>query len=243
MTVTVSHHIRRRFSLTNTNMDQIMSMNDLHYEISDLPSQIPVFPLAGALVFPRGQLPLNIFEPRYLSMVDDALRSDRLIGMIQPESSSGLEKPSLYKVGCAARITHFNEIGDGRYSITLTGVSRFRLIEELMSQSPYRVCAVSYHEFRADLSSSVENDGVDRTGFLRILRDFATANRVKLDWEEIERAPNETLVNALSMMSPFGASEKQALLEAASLKERTEVLIAITEIELARSGRATRSLQ
>lgn len=220
-----------------------MSMYEPYSDISQLPSRIPVFPLAGALVFPRGQLPLNIFEPRYLSMVDDALRSDRLIGMIQPESESGLEAPSLYKVGCVARITHFNEIGDGRYSITLTGVSRFRLIEELRSKSAYRICNVSYDEFQRDLNSSLEDDDVDRTGFLRTLRAFATANRLKLDWEEIEKAPNETLVNALSMMSPFGASEKQALLEATSLKERTEVLIAITEIELARSGRATRSLQ
>lgn len=220
-----------------------MSMNEPYSDISLLPSQIPVFPLVGALVFPRGQLPLNIFEPRYLAMVDDALRSHRLIGMIQPESASGLETPPLYKVGCAARITHFNEVGDGRYSITLTGVSRFRLMEELKSEAAYRLCSVSYEEFRSDLSSPAENDGVDRTGFLRTLRAFAAANRLKLDWEEIEKAPNETLINALSMMSPFGASEKQALLEAGSLKERTEVLIAITEIELARSGRATRSLQ
>ena len=220
-----------------------MSMIEPYSDISQLPSQIPVFPLAGALVFPRGQLPLNIFEPRYLSMVDDALRSNRLIGMIQPETTNGLEASALYKVGCVARITHFNEVGDGRYSITLTGVARFRLIDEMQSTAAYRVCVVSYDEFQHDLNLPPENDGVDRLGFLRTLRAFATANRLKLDWEEIEKAPNETLVNALSMMSPFGASEKQALLEAGSLKERTEVLIAITEIELARSGRATRSLQ
>lgn len=220
-----------------------MSMNEPYSDILQLPSPIPVFPLAGALVFPRGQLPLNIFETRYLAMVDDALRSHRMIGMIQPEPASGVDAPPLYRVGCVARITHFNEVGDGRYSITLTGVSRFRVIEELETESPYRVCAVSYDDFRDDLSEPTENDGVDRSGFLRTLRDFATANRLKLDWEEIEKAPNETLINALSMMSPFGASEKQALLEAGSLKERTEVLIAITEIELARSGRATRSLQ
>ena len=218
-------------------------MNEPYSDISQLPCQIPVFPLTGGLVFPRGQLPLNIFEPRYLSMVDDALRSNRLIGMIQPESKNGLEASALYKVGCVTRITHFNEVGDGRYSITLTGVARYRLIDEMQSTAAYRVCVVSYDEFQHDLNLPPENDGVDRLSFLRTLRAFATANRLKLDWEEIEKAPNETLVNALSMMSPFGASEKQALLEAGSLKERTEVLIAITEIELARSGRATRSLQ
>lgn len=219
-----------------------MSMNEPYSDISQLPDSIPVFPLAGALVFPRGQLPLNIFEPRYLSMVDDALRSHRLIGMIQPEISN-VVAPPLYKVGCAARVTHFNEVGDGRYSITLTGVSRFRLVGELKTEAAYRVCHVSYDDFRNDLREPGDDDGVDRPSFLRTLRAFATANRLKLDWEEIEKAPNETLVNALSMMSPFGASEKQALLEAGSLKERTDVLIAITEIELARSGRASRSLQ
>jgi Lon protease-like protein len=116
-------------------------------------------------------------------------------------------------------------------------------MEELKTESAYRVCAVSYDEFRSDLIPPAENDEVDRTGFLRTLRAFAAANRLKLDWEEIKKVPSETLVNALSMMSPFSASEKQALLEAGSLKERTEVLIAITEIELVRSGRATRSMQ
>jgi len=218
-------------------------MSASYSDISHLPSQIPVFPLAGALVFPRGQLPLSIFEDRYLSMVDDALRTDRLIGMIQPEHSNSVKAPPLYKVGCAARISHFNEVGDGRYSITLTGVSRFRLMQELKTEAAYRVCAVSYDEFRSDLITPAENDEVDRTGFLRTLRAFAAANRLKLDWDEIEKVPSETLVNALSMMSPFSASEKQALLEAGSLKERTEVLIAITEIELARSGPAMRSMQ
>ena len=120
-----------------------MSMNEPYSDISQLPSQIPVFPLAGALVFPRGQLPLNIFEPRYLSMVNDALRSNRFIGMIQPEATNSLEASALYKVGCVARITHFNEVGDGRYSITLTGVARFRLIDEMKNAAAYRVCCAA----------------------------------------------------------------------------------------------------
>jgi Lon protease-like protein len=183
-------------------------------------------------------MPLNIFEPRYLSMIDDALRGERVIGIIQPEPETGRqpEIPPLLKVGCLGRITQFAETGDGRYIITLTGISRFRLIDELSVATPYRQGRVGYDEFAADFVARTGEDEVDRKGLIKALRDFAKANDLKIDWKGVNEAPNEALVNALSMMCPFGPREKQALLEAPTLKDRAEVLVAITEIELARGG-------
>ena len=203
----------------------------------DLPEVIPVFPLPGALLLPRGQMPLNIFEPRYLAMVDDALRDGhRLIGMIQPDAANASsDKPSLYKIGCVGRITQLAESGDGRYLIELTGVARFRIEEEPKVATPYRQCRVTYAPFADDFIARKGENAVDRTALLAALTDFLKANDLKADWEGIERAPNEALVNALAMMSPYGAAEKQALLEAADLKTRAEILIAVTEIELAKS--------
>jgi len=205
---------------------------------SDLAELIPVFPLPGALLLPRGQMPLNIFEPRYLTMIDDALRSGhRLIGMIQPDlSHPGPEdKPNLFKVGCVGRISQFAESGDGRYLIQLTGIARFRVEEELVADTPYRQCRVTYAPFADDFVARKGEDAVDRKSLLRALQDFLKANDLKADWKGIENAPNEALVNALAMMSPYGAAEKQALLEAPDLKSRAEILIAVTEIELAKS--------
>ena len=204
----------------------------------DLPAVVPVFPLSGALLLPRGHMPLNIFEPRYLAMVDDALKARRLIGMIQPEAD-GEEKtkaPRLYSVGCLGRITQFAETGDGRYLIQLTGISRFRVLGEEHVSTPYRQCRISAEPFAADFTPRAGEDEVDRTTLVRVLRAYLTANNLQADWEAIEQAPNEALVNALSMMSPFDSREKQALLEAGSLKERAEILVAITEIELAKGG-------
>ncbi|MDB5570815.1 MAG: peptidase [Hyphomicrobiales bacterium] len=214
-------------------------------DIDALPRVLPVFPLAGAVVLPRGQLPLNIFEPRYLAMVDDALKANRLIGMIQPDEKAFVSGPSpaLHHVGCAGRITQLAEMSDGRYVITLTGVARFDVAEELRVTTPYRQCAVSFERFAGDLLPRPENDGVDRESVLRTLRLFADTNRLKLEWSEIDHAPNEALVNALSMMSPFSPGEKQALLEAADLKTRAEVLVAITEIEMARDAGGRTPLQ
>jgi Lon protease-like protein len=213
-----------------------MAIKRTYVDIDALPGVVPVFPLAGALVLPRGQLPLNVFEPRYLAMVDDALRSNRMIGMIQPDERAFVsgKPPALHHVGCAGRITQFMEMSDGRYVITLTGVARFDLVEELAVTTPYRQCAVSFSRFVGDLSTRADDDGVDRESVLRTLRLFADSNRLKLEWSEIDQAPNEALVNALSMMSPFSPGEKQALLEASDLKTRAEVLVAITEMELAR---------
>ncbi|MBN8955555.1 MAG: LON peptidase substrate-binding domain-containing protein, partial [Rhizobiales bacterium] len=204
---------------------------------SDLPGVIPVFPLAGALLLPRGQMPLNIFEPRYLAMVDDALADrHRLIGMIQPDASHAApeDKPHLFKIGCAGRITQFAESGDGRYLIQLTGIARFEVEEELRVATAYRQCRVTFSHFRDDFIARKGEEEVDRAELLKTLNAFLTANDLKADWQGIEEAPNEALVNALAMMSPYGAAEKQAMLEAPDLKRRAEILIAVTEIELAK---------
>jgi uncharacterized protein len=216
-----------------------MPMNAQYRGPIEMPGVIAVFPLPGALLLPRGQMPLNIFEPRYLAMVDDALRDGhRLIGMIQPDvaHAGSTDKPSLYKIGCVGRITQLTESGDGRYLIELTGVARFRIEEELKVATPYRQCRVTYAPFADDFIARKGENAVDRTALLAALTDFLKANDLKADWEGIERAPNEALVNALSMMSPYGTAEKQALLEAPDLKTRAEVLVAITEIELAKKN-------
>ena len=216
-----------------------MPMNAVYKGPADLPEVIAVFPLPGALLLPRGQIPLNIFEPRYLAMFDDALRSgQRLIGMIQPDpvhAGPDQNKPHLFRIGCVGRITQFAESGDGRYLLQLTGIARFRVEQEMAVGTPYRQCRVSYHPFLDDFVARRGEDQVDRKALLRALSDFLKANDLKVDWEGIENAPNEALVNALAMMSPYGAAEKQALLEAPDLKTRAEILIAVTEIELAKS--------
>jgi len=214
-----------------------MPMNVTYHGPGDLADVVPVFPLAGALLLPRGQMPLNIFEPRYLAMVDDALRSGRrLIGMIQPDPAHpGPEnKPTLFRIGCVGRMTQFAESGDGRYLIQLTGIARFRIDHELEVSTPYRQCRVSYMDFVGDFTARKGEEEVDRGSLLRALSDFLKANDLKADWQGIENAPNEALVNALAMMSPYGTAEKQAMLEAPDLKTRAEILIAVTEIELAR---------
>ncbi|TMV21470.1 peptidase S16 [Rhizobium sp. Td3] len=204
----------------------------------DLPETVPVFPLPGALLLPEGHLPLNIFEPRYLAMIDRALASDRLIGMVQPALhaiDTGTEGGALSSVGCLGRITSFSETGDGRYLISLTGVCRFRLLKEVdAAGKPYR--SFVHAPFIADLSGDYDEDAVDRNNLLRVFRAFLDANQLEADWESVERAGNRVLVNSLSMMSPFGPAEKQALLEAPDLKTRAETLIAITEILLAQGG-------
>ena len=218
-----------------------MSMNAVYRGPQDCPAAIPVFPLPGALLLPRGQMPLNIFEPRYIAMVDDALKADRVIGMIQPDpdASGALLVPKLYAVGCAGRITQFSETGDGRYLITLVGIARFRVEEELTVTTAYRQCRVGFGTYQSDFQARAGEEAVDRASVLKALRDFIAANDVKVDWKGIDQAPNEALVNALCMMSPYGPREKQAMLEAPDLKTRAEVLVAVTEIELARGGGVT----
>jgi Lon protease-like protein len=214
-----------------------MSMNAVYRGPSELPPVIPVFPLPGALLLPRGQMPLNIFEPRYLAMIDDAMADrHRLIGMIQPDTAhpGPHERPNLYKIGCAGRITQLAETGDGRYLIELTGVARFRIVDEPSVLTPYRQCKVDYQPFASDFVARKGEDAVDRDALLKALAGFLKANKLNADWDGIEKAPNEALVNALAMMSPYGPAEKQAMLEAPDLKTRAEILIAVTEMDLAK---------
>jgi len=182
-------------------------------------------------------MPLNIFEPRYLAMVDDALRDGhRLIGMIQPDISHSKDeqKPVLFRVGCVGRITQLAESGDGRYILELTGVARFKVVEEIKALTLYRQCKVDFFPYGDDFVARKGEEEVDRTALLEVLTDFLDANNLKVDWEGIESAPNEALVNALAMMSPYGPAEKQAMLEAPDLKTRAEILIAVTEMDLAK---------
>src|SRR5246500_1461365 len=214
-----------------------MPINAEYRGPADLPEVIPVFPLPGALLLPRGQMPLNIFEQRYLAMVDDSFRDGhRLIGMIQPDvtHSRNEERPTLFNVGCVGRLTQRAEPGDGRYILELTGVARFKVVEEMTVLTAYRQCKVDYFPFIDDFTARKGEGAVDREALLAVLSDFLKANNLKVDWEGIESAPNEALVNALAMMSPYGPAEKQAMLEAPDLKTRAEILIAITQIDLAR---------
>src|SRR5262249_40062481 len=185
-----------------------MPMNAEYRGPVDLPGTIAVFPLPGALLLPRGQMPLNIFEPRYLAMIDDALRDGhRLIGMIQPDAAhTGKkdDKPVLFKIGCVGRITQLAERGDGRYLLELTGVARFRVEEELSVKTAYRQCRVTFAPFADDFTARKGEDKVDREAVLAALRAFMKANKLQADWEGIDQAPNEALVNALAMISPSG---------------------------------------
>jgi Lon protease-like protein len=213
-----------------------MSINRPYTSIEHLPRRIPVFPLPGALLLPRGQLPLNIFEPRYVSMIDAAMAGDRIIGMVQPVNPSGPDvgANTLHEIGCAGRITRIGETGDGRYVLTLDGIARFRILEEIQTATLFRQCLVEFRDFDVDLIDRAGEEAVDRDKVIETLRRFADARDLRVDWTEINRANNELLVNALSMICPFGVKEKQALLEAGDLKTRGDMLVAITELELAR---------
>jgi uncharacterized protein len=214
-----------------------MASNVAYPGPDNMPSVIPVFPLPGALLLPRGEMPLNIFEPRYIAMIDHALAGDRLIGMIQPEVMQGETGPvSLSQVGCVGRITQLSESGDGRYLVTLTGIARFRTVEEVHTDLAFRRMRVDWEPFALDYMPRHGEDAVDRDAVISTLRRFSKANNLDVDWDSVKEAPNEALVNALSMMSPFGVREKQALLEASDLKTRGEILVALTEIELAKAS-------
>lgn len=217
-------------------------LSEMYKSLDDLPSTVPVFPLGGALLLPRGILPLNIFEPRYLAMVDAALKENRLIGMVQPKP--GKARDALYSVGCLGRLTAYQETEDGRYLITLTGICRFSIEEEMLNTMPYRTCKISTAEFKSDLRCDFADNSIDRTEFLKTFSAYLEANNLEVDWDSLQRASDETLVNAFCMMSPYGLAEKQAFLEAESLRKRADLLIAITERDLAASDQpAGRSLQ
>lgn len=198
----------------------------------DLPQVIPVFPLDGVIVLPRGQLPLNIFEPRYLNMIDDAMAGDRIIGMIQTTGGTR-ELPGLAGVGCAGRITSFSETSDGRYLITLTGVCRFSVLSELPNQGPYRQVRAGFQPFEADLHGPDDGEGFDRDAFFEALRPYLDRRLLEIDWDTAESAPPEALVNSLSMALPFEPAEKQLLLEQPGLADRGECLTALMRIDAA----------
>jgi len=200
-----------------------------------LPRVVPIFPLSGAILLPRGQLPLNIFEPRYLNMVDDALRTNRLIAMVQPKIPGGEAQgtPEVFSIGGLGRLTALSETDDGRYLITLTGLSRFEILREVTSTTPYRQAEVSYDAFAGDRQPATENIAFDRPRLLAALKRYFEAFQIQSDWDAITAAPGDSLVNSLSMISPVPAPEKQALLEAPTLADRAEVLVTLIELALA----------
>lgn len=195
-----------------------------------LPENIPLFPLAGALLLPGAQLPLNIFEPRYLRMVDDALGGARIIGMIQPRYDAGSGRPPLYTVGCAGRIASFVETDDGRYLITLAGRRRFRIVEELNVDTPYRQATVQWNAFACDGANDPSAAFVDRDRLIAAMRRYLDAEGLRTDWDVVDDAPTEALVASLAMGCPFAPNEKQALLEADTTAARADCLIALMEM-------------
>ncbi len=200
---------------------------------ADLPQMIPVFPLDGALLLPGGDLPLQIFEPRYLNMIDDVMAGDRIVGMIQTRPGGDRERPRLSKVGCAGRITSYAETSDGRYLITLSGVCRFDAGEELLLQTPYRQLRARYDRFEADLTEDEDTQAspAARDRFAKALKRYLNRRELDIDWETARTAPLESLVNSLAMGLPFEPAEKQALLEAPDLEGRFETLATLLEID------------
>ncbi len=224
----------------------------------DLPGEIPVFPLSGVLLLPGGHLPLNIFEPRYLAMVDEALAGDRIIGMIQPAEEdnsntpyqldarkpgsvapNAADRPAIYGTGCAGRINAFSETDDGRYLITLTGLIRFEVASELEIKNGFRRVAANYQRFASDLSSGESE--IDREQLLETLRGYFSSQGIRGDWETIGQTENEHLVTSLAMICPFAASEKQLLLEAMTLQDRAETMTKIMEMAMHQPGSDTSS--
>lgn len=199
---------------------------------TDLPDIIPVFPLPGALLLPRSRLPLHLFEPRYLAMMDDVLKtSHRLIGMVQPYDAPGATG-KLHSIGCAGKVTAFSETEDGRYMITLSGASRFRIVEEVEGFTPYRRCKVNWQGFDRDLGPTEKDPNFDRDAFMNALGRFLVDQGLSTDWESLGEADDELLINSLSMLCPFAPEDKQALLEAPSLETRRETLQTLIEYAL-----------
>ena len=208
-------------------------MPGVYRRADDLPLVIPVFPLDGALLLPSGQLPLNIFEPRYLNMFDDAMSGERIIGMVQTRPGGDPDRPSLAPVGCAGRVTSFAETSDGRYLVTLTGVCRFRVGAELPTRSPYRQVRADFTPFEADLHEASPHaaTATDPSPLLNALRRYLDHRGLAIDWSSAEAAPSDALINSLAMALPFEPVEKQALLEAPTLADRRETLVALLEID------------
>lgn len=204
---------------------------DLGFE--ELPRIIPIFPLSGALLLPQGKLPLNIFEPRYLQMTQDAIAAERVIGMIQPENNE--EPPAIFGTGCMGRITSFSETDDGRLLIILSGMYRFNIIEELPLVNGYRRVVADCHRYRNDLSTDHEAE-IPRERLLEALRGYLVLKHVDANWEAIEKTDDLNLVTSLAMMCPFEASEKQALLEADAVSDRADIMVTLLEMALLESS-------
>ncbi|MEM7750413.1 MAG: LON peptidase substrate-binding domain-containing protein [Pseudomonadota bacterium] len=228
-----------------------MSPTSRYRNLSDLPVELPLFPLRGAILLPRTGLPLNVFEPRYLTMLDAVIESNRLLGIIQPKSFDGEgaeESPQdpaapMKPVGCTGRVTGFQELEDGRLAINLTGVARFRIGNEVNLDQPFRTFEVDHTEFEADLQADNDEELTDRAELLKILQPYFEARRLKADWQAFNNAPAELLINSLSTICPFGPEEKQALLEAPDLNSRADVLAKLVVMELASDDRSGSSVQ
>jgi uncharacterized protein len=200
------------------------------YSLNDLPAELGIFPLTGALLLPRGQLPLNVFEPRYLALVDQAMSGTRLIGMIQPtEPEDKILTPPLSMVGCVGRVVSYRETEDGRYLITLGGICRFKVAEELGGETPFRRVRADYSAYASDLVAT-STDEFPRERLLAALKDYLSRRDLNADWQSVLSAPAETLVNALAMLCPFAPAEKQALLEAPNWLDRVDTLVALLEM-------------
>ena len=191
----------------------------------DLPNILPVFPLSNFIIFPRTTVPLNIFEPRYIQMIDQSMKTNRLIGMIQPKKSGELKKPDLYKIGCAGKITSFNETDDGRYLIILNGICRFKVVDEINNDNLYRECNVEYDDFSMDLNEkSEEIKFSDLNLIFQNLKGLFKKQGYEINWKEVEKQSLDQTINTLSMASPFSLEEKQVLLESKDLNIRKERL-------------------
>lgn len=227
-----------------------MASNKTYLRASDLPAAIPLFPLSGAILLPGGQLPLNIFEPRYLAMFDDAMRGERIIGMIQPEAGVDAgpgEAPRLRRVGAAGRITQLSETGDGRYFVVLSGIARFRLVTEIESTTPYRQARVDFDSFAEDFApeGALSNDSGEnlRENLNVIAYELAQAMRLDIARKDIESMPDFDMIAVFAMIGPFNPAEKQALLEAPDLVSRADLLLALAEVALTRATNAVKPLQ
>lgn len=205
---------------------------DDHTGFDTLPRTLPLFPLGSVLLLPNGRLPLNIFEPRYLAMTRDVMSNHRLIGMVQPlDADSAEDSPALYRTGCAGKIVSFEETPDNRFLITLNGVCRFTIVEELASATPYRQALVSFSRYRADLADP-DVSAVDMERLLVALKAYLQVNEIPIDWNAIGTTPHPAMIDSLAMICPFAASEKQALIEAGDFEERCRVLTALSEMAL-----------
>ena len=218
-------------------------------KFEDLPREIPIFPLTGALLLPTGKLPLNIFEPRYLAMVRDALADDqRIIGMLQPRvpdmddnrgaAGYGDDEPVLYKTGCAGRITSFAESEDGRYLLTLSGVCRFDIAEEVTGKEGYRRVLADFQRFRGDVADPPEFD-IDRDRLLLAVKEYFALHKIEISWDAVQATPDDKLITSLAMTCPFGPNERQALLETETALSRADIIITLLEMAILENGSAS----